>query len=133
MGSSNRNGVTLLLVRMGLAVFVAATLGNALGVWHTAAFATALPDFCLIHRLTGHDCPGCGTGRSLALLAEGRLAAAFHQHPFGPLVVLWSGAWVLLPERLWRRALRGGRIAAEVPEIALVVSLLLWWLFAKVV
>lgn len=133
MGSSSRNRLTVLLVRSGLAVFAAATLGNVLGLWHTAAFVTALPDLCLIHRLTGHDCPGCGMGRSLAQLAEGRLVAAFHQHPFGPLVALWSGAWALLPERWWRRLLRGGLIATDAPEIALVASLLLWWLFTKVV
>lgn len=124
--------MTLRLVRVGLVVFAAAALGNALGLWHTAAFAQTLPDLCLIHRLTGHDCPGCGMGRSLAQLAEGHLVAAFHQHPFGPFVVLWSGAWALLPERVWRR-LRSGPIGTEAPQIALVASLLLWWLFAKVV
>jgi hypothetical protein len=42
------------------------------------------PTLCLVRRLTGHRCPGCGMTRSWTLCAHLRLAPAFRAHPLGP-------------------------------------------------
>ncbi len=47
---------------------------------------------CQFHRLTGLQCPGCGSLRALHQLLHGRLAAAFH---FNALLV------VSLPALAW--------------------------------
>jgi len=133
MNSSNCNSTTLLLVRIGFAVFAAAAIGNMLGLWQTATFVTGLPDFCFFHRITGHDCPGCGMGRSLAALTQGRIIASFHQHPFGPLLAVWAAAWALLPKRFWLAVGRSRLAQRDAPVIAVLATLIVWWLFAKVV
>ncbi|MEO6987269.1 MAG: DUF2752 domain-containing protein [Aquihabitans sp.] len=50
---------------------------------------------CPSHALTGLDCPGCGSTRSIAALLHGDLATAFDHHLLVPLVLpllIWS--WV---------------------------------------
>lgn len=47
-------------------------------------------DICLMHRLTGLPCPGCGLTRSITSMTHGELSQAAAYHPFGPLI------WVLL-------------------------------------
>ena len=44
------------------------------------------PDFCPIHRVTGHRCPGCGMGRAFVLLWRGRLRQAFRSNPASPFL-----------------------------------------------
>lgn len=58
-----------------------------------------LPPTCLLRRLTGHPCPGCGLTRSFVSTAHGNLAAAFGYHPLGPIFFLLAAAQ--LPYRLW--------------------------------
>ena len=59
---------------------------------------------CQFHRLTGLQCPGCGSLRALHQLLHGRLAAAFH---FNALLVValpplaWWGARLMI--RLCKR------------------------------
>ena len=42
------------------------------------------PTLCLVRRLTGRRCPGCGMSRSWTLMARLRPLAAFRAHPLGP-------------------------------------------------
>jgi hypothetical protein len=58
--------------------------------------------YCLFHRLTGLNCPGCGGLRALHQLLHGHLAAACR---FNALVVLGvlPAAWFGAP-RLWNLA-----------------------------
>lgn len=37
---------------------------------------------CLFHRLTGWECPGCGSQRMLHALLHSDFAGAFHANPF---------------------------------------------------
>jgi len=61
-------------------------------------------DICILHRITGLPCPGCGMTRSLGHLLRGDVAHSLTYHPMGIVlapalllaVVLWIG-----PER-WR-------------------------------
>lgn len=47
-------------------------------------------DICLMHRLTGLSCPGCGLTRSITCITHGELSKAAAYHPFGLII------WVLL-------------------------------------
>lgn len=47
-------------------------------------------DICLMHRLTGLPCPGCGLTRSITSIGHGELSQAAAYHPFGLVI------WVLL-------------------------------------
>jgi hypothetical protein len=52
---------------------------------------------CALHKLTGLQCPGCGTLRALHQLAHGNIAGAWR---FNPLLValLPMGLWLALRE-----------------------------------
>jgi hypothetical protein len=57
------------------------------------------PDLCPIHRLTGHDCPGCGMFRAFVLLWRGRPWQAICSNPASPFVFA-ALVWLALePER----------------------------------
>ena len=53
--------------------------------------ANVLPP-CLLHRLTGLYCPGCGATRALHQLAHGNLAAAWRLNPLLVSVLPVAGA-----------------------------------------
>lgn len=72
-----------------------AVAGVAIGV--AGLLAIHGPHFagiaCPWRALTGLDCPGCGSTRSLAALGDGDLVRAFDHHLLVPLVVpllVWS-------------------------------------------
>jgi hypothetical protein len=46
---------------------------------------------CPLKFLGFHYCPGCGLGRSIALLFRGRIAESFNMHPFGFFAVAIIG------------------------------------------
>jgi hypothetical protein len=52
--------------------------------------------FCVIKRLIGYACPGCGTTRSMLALFSGDISKAFY---FNPLGVFFGLALILFP--LW--------------------------------
>lgn len=70
-----------------------------------------IPDLCLIHRATGHRCPGCGMTRAFVLLWRGRFGAAIASNPASPLVF---AALVVLAGQPWaeRRRQHGGASTA---------------------
>lgn len=47
-----------------------------------------LPELCLIHRATGHNCPGCGMVRAFVLLWRGELREAVRSNPMSPFVFI---------------------------------------------
>jgi hypothetical protein len=52
---------------------------------------------CVLHTLTGLQCPGCGGLRAAHQLLHGHWAAAFHCNPFLvsmlPILILWATAY----------------------------------------
>jgi uncharacterized protein DUF2752 len=67
-------------------------LGMAIACGLLPAVAACLPplhplpiDLCLLHRLTGFPCLGCGMTRAICLLAHGRLRDSLAMHPAGIL------------------------------------------------
>ncbi len=54
----------------------------------------AAPTVCLIRRVTGHPCPGCGMTHALSALAHGHLRNAWRYNPRVVIVApLLVGAW----------------------------------------
>lgn len=76
---------------MGL-VLIPRKLEVALLVAALVAFAMmpSLPHvpLCFYHAVTGHDCPGCGTTRSVFAILHGRFADAAALNLLGYLVLL---------------------------------------------
>jgi uncharacterized protein DUF2752 len=72
-----------------------------------------LPELCMMRRMTGLDCPGCGMTRCFIALAHGDVASAWSYNPAG----LWLFAIVVfqVPFRL----VQLGRIRRRQPEIVL--------------
>jgi len=58
---------------------------------------------CLFHRLTGLECPGCGTARALHALSHGRVSAALGYNALTVLLLpaLCYAALCWLVERFW--------------------------------
>lgn len=77
---------------------------------------------CVFHRLTGLDCPGCGTQRALHALLHGRLTEAWHYNAalFFALPAALLYAWH--PRRL--RAV----LYATVTPFLLLAAVLAWWI-----
>jgi hypothetical protein len=59
-----------------------------------------LYSICPLKYLGFHYCPGCGLGRSIALLFRGRLAESFAMHPFGIFAILVIGQRIIQLARM---------------------------------
>jgi Protein of unknown function (DUF2752) len=91
-------------------------LAGALGIAAFAILHLWVPSsdirtsVCLLRRLTGIPCPGCGLTRAFAHLAKGEWLAALRDHPLAPLIAAELGAaWIA-----WGAALRGSRRPGQV-------------------
>ena len=49
---------------------------------------------CLVHRLTGHPCPTCGSTRVVVAFARGAWPEAFRLNPLVALGLLLGGLWL---------------------------------------
>ncbi len=78
----------------------------ALAFWDPASVGG--PDFCLVHRVTGIACPGCGLTRAAAALVQGRFAESVRWHPMFGLLAAESALFWLA----WGRALRREQTAS---------------------
>lgn len=113
--------------RLGLGLFSLAAAGHALGFWDLSRMAQDGPDLCVFHRVTGWNCPGCGMGRALLLLAQGRWEASWAMHPFAILMMAALTAWSVAPNFLvarWNDP--GNRIRHAAPFLALGALLARW-------
>jgi hypothetical protein len=66
--------------------------------------ARRLPSLCLIHRLTGHRCPGCGMTRGLIYMLRLRPAVAWRANPAAPFVFVLLLARAIGPRTVPARA-----------------------------
>lgn len=116
---------------LAFGVLVAAGLTGLLYGW--GPHARWFPG-CLLHRLTGLHCPGCGMTRAAYASLHGDFGAAFRFNPLG--MILLPGALVAIALELlvWVRGkplpvtLRvGGRWAW-----AMVVLILLFWVLRNI-
>jgi hypothetical protein len=68
---------------------------------------------CPLHFLGFHYCPGCGLGRSIALVFRGRFAESFAMHPLGFFALLIIGQRIF---ELAKVALHNARNESVKPE-----------------
>lgn len=73
---------------------------------------------CLFHRITGWDCPGCGSQRAIHAIACGRPGDAWHYNPALFFAIPIAILYIAAPRR-WRPVLEhpatiGAIIAATV-------------------
>ncbi len=79
-------------------------LGAAGWLERNNATASALPVGCPFKALTGLDCPGCGSTRSLGALTQLDIGAAFDQNVFVPFALVFVVAsFVVWTNAVWRR------------------------------
>jgi len=57
------------------------------------------PVVCPVRHVTGRPCPGCGLIRSVVKTVHGQPAAAWQDHPAGPLIVALLGVWAVTGAR----------------------------------
>src|SRR5882762_2231278 len=83
------------LVASGVALALA---GLGALFWLDPAQQAIFP-VCYFHKLTGLNCPGCGSLRAMHHLLHGRLFTAFHCNPLlmlvMPLILVEAARWVL--------------------------------------
>lgn len=78
----------LLLGSVGIltvAFFLQPADGNAL---RFSGMNLALPEICMVKRVFGWNCPGCGLTRSVSSTCHGRLLQAITLNPAGPMFFL---------------------------------------------
>lgn len=90
----------------------------------------ALYPKCMLHRLTGLDCPGCGGLRATHQLLHGNLLAAFQLNPL-LMCLLPLGAYFglrhivfLRTGRLWRQPFRSPRWIALLAAVVIAFGVL---------
>ena len=103
--------------RWRLAAFVATLLG---------ALALVDPnrplpfDVCMLKRLTGLSCPGCGLTRSICHALHGDFSGSFALHPAGMLVLAALVAWGLSSAiDAWRGTSLWDGLRAYLPQPAI--------------
>ncbi len=81
---------------------------------------------CIFRRLTGYDCPGCGTQRAIHAIFRGDIASAWDFNPAlfiaAPLIILYLAD----PPRL-RRYL----YSTPAPFI-IAAAIVAWWIFRNI-
>lgn len=77
---------------------------------HTQLGLPPCPSALLFDR----PCPGCGLTTSWTALVHGDLAAAFHAHPFGPILYLAFTVTAFLALRGW---IEGRRLLLDTPAL----------------
>ncbi|MCM1300359.1 MAG: DUF2752 domain-containing protein [Alistipes senegalensis] len=90
---------------------------------------TAWMPQCLFHRLTGWECPACGSQRAIYSLLHGRVGAAFRFNPFMIISIpyLAAVAWTTFDRRpcavRWR-----GRVQHPKVVRLYFVAVVGWWI-----
>lgn len=85
---------TTAIKKMGLASGLMIGLAVAMVLFFCDPARVPIYPVCFFHRVTGLDCPGCGSLRALHELLHGNLAAALHFNAFLVLslpVFAWLG------------------------------------------
>ena len=111
-----------------LAVGVGAPLLTALAVWYL--YAVGEGPGCLLWRLTGIYCPGCGTGRATVALLRGKVLLALRQNALAVLllpVVCYYGLKRYLAFVFWHDVLPFPRLGRRT-VIAFLVFVCVFWI-----
>lgn len=114
-------------LRLALGLYGLLGLGQGLHFWDLNLLASHGPDLCLFHRFFGIDCPGCGMGRALIFLVQGRFQDAWTMHPFAPLLVAGAMLWAFLPLEILGQIRQSKHwLVQGAPSMLLVLLLIRW-------
>ena len=111
----------LLPIGIGLAALALALLAQQV----FDPFRTDVP-LCLVHRLTGLDCPGCGATRAVHALLDGDLPLALRNNVLIVVALPIAGAGLVL----WAVRRVQGRVLGPPPPAVLVTLAVLALVFA---
>ncbi|MCB9763241.1 MAG: DUF2752 domain-containing protein [Alphaproteobacteria bacterium] len=75
-------------------------------------FGDPIPPLCVIRRLTGYRCPGCGLTRAFVFMGHGDPLSALRMNLMGPLM------WVLVAAQVPYRAKQLMRGNAAAPDVS---------------
>ncbi len=81
---------------------------------------------CVIRRLTGYDCPGCGSQRALDALLHGHIAEAWSYNYALPVLVAVALLYIVSPQRI------RGVLYHPATLSALIIAMLGWWVLRNV-
>lgn len=88
----------------------AAWIGMTAVLARSESAAAAVPIGCPFRALTGLDCPGCGSTRSLGALTRFDIGAALDQNVLAPVAVVFLiASFVVWTVAVWHRDPRGDR------------------------
>jgi hypothetical protein len=113
-------------------VFIATAI-TWVGARRTNGF-TSGPILCPFRRITGHQCPFCGTTRSFGALVQGDIPGSIAYNPGGVLLTIVILFWMISPVKF--RAVRARiaqfwwRISEPTRWILLAVMIALVWGYA---
>lgn len=112
--------------KLFVALAAAAVIAAALFYRTVDPSSAAWVPQCMFHRLTGLDCPGCGSQRMLHALMHGDLEGAWHANA----MLLCMAPWLLLllAAQCWpRRWPRLHRWLNSVPAVTAAAVLITAW------
>ncbi len=91
---------------------------------------SSMPRMCLMHTLTGLDCPFCGLTRGFVHLAHGRLYEACEINAAAPAVFLF--VLLQIPYRIYVLAkdheVKADKLLLSLPWIIVVCGLVIHWI-----
>lgn len=102
------------------------TGGIAIVLSNTRHGVGELSPSCVIKRLTGYDCPGCGSQRAFDALLHGHFAEALSYNYALPIFVALALLYIVSPPRIRPVLYHRATLAA------LVIALLGWWVLRNV-
>jgi hypothetical protein len=79
--------------RLGLLIAPGCLLILLVGIATSRAWITAYAPHCMMHRLTGLDCPGCGGTRAFFALSRGDLLQSIRYNPWALILMIGLGIW----------------------------------------
>lgn len=91
----------------------------------------SIPHFCIVKKVTGLPCPGCGVVRSMSYLSEYRFFESIRLNPNGILILL--GLFLQIPLRII--ALTDEKQMSLVTKISkyttriIITSLIIFWIY----
>lgn len=117
--------------RLRLLWISCAILGAGLLIYILARAGLPVP--CLFHRLTGLQCPGCGSTRAVLALLRLDISAAVSYNLMFPLTALYL---IFVYLRCAAACLKTGRFSYRSPAPAIdcmfLGLLLLWWVIRNI-
>lgn len=89
---SLRVGILILILILGIA-------GSVFLYYHNPIEESGLP--CMVYKLTGFYCPGCGAGRACYSILHGQFYQAFRYNPLLILLLPWLSLYFALCGIQW--------------------------------